>query len=211
MPVTVLSFFDSSDLRRFRPGFETSEMRRTALCRVSVRSFLTRKLISKNRLPKAADFSSSRLFGLCPNSLLVLELFLPSLDPGLCAEVFGFGFVAAFDPDPREAGVDMDVVGLDGVGTFSGFECLIEVLIGQVDLGEGVKGGEIFGVLSEYFVEFLYGCRGVAHSEVKSRFFDNGLQVADRIILVLWHGPTGCEEKVEMSIIHAYPIRGGQY
>lgn len=119
------------------------------------------------------------------------QLFFPPLDAGLGTVVLGFGFVTHFDPDAGQAGIDVDVVWIYPVSLFGGLQGFVQLTFGEVDLGECMQGCEVVRVLFEHTVEFFDRSRDIPHREIEGRFFNERLQIVDRIVLMLWHEAGG--------------------
>lgn len=105
-------------------------------------------------------------FGWC------FEFVFPAEHPGLCSEVFGLVFVAALDPDAREAGVDVNVVRVERVRLFGSLESTVVAAFGKVDFSESMPCFE------RLRVSLADGCQlgnrgfAVTHGEVKGGVVD---------------------------------------
>jgi len=90
--------------------------------------------------------------------------------------VLGFVLVAQFNPDSGEAGVDMDVIGIEFVRGFRGGERFLILGFREANFGQCVPGGEGFRVGFGDGLELVDGSGAVADGEVESCVVDLILQ-----------------------------------
>jgi hypothetical protein len=100
------------------------------------------------------------------------EFVLPAEHAGLGSKVFGLVFVAALDPNAREAGVDVNVICVQCVGLFGCFKRVVVVTFRKVDFSEGMPDFE--GLRVGLAQRCQLGTRGfvIAHGKVKGGIVD---------------------------------------